>query len=179
LNLGALPSGHGGAHAWGRRVAVFVALFLALQAGYGVSRGGALERVVIDVATVKTATALIGWITPEARARADGPRIAAPGGGLNVLNGCEGTDVLFLFGAAMMVAPLAWRARLLGLAIGLPLVFALNQARVLALFYAFRSDRALFDTLHGAVAPLALVIAVGAFFAFWLGRHGAAAAARA
>ena len=156
---------------WAWRVAGFVAIFVALQWGYGASRGGKLEQLVIHEATVKTAVLLIGWITPEVGARADGPRIKAPGGGLNVLNGCEGTDVLFLLCAAMLVAPIAWRARLLGLAVGLPLVFALNQGRVLALFYAFRDDRALFDLLHGALAPLLLIVAVGAFFVLWMARH--------
>ena len=163
-------------HALFWRVGVFLAIFLALQSGYGASRGGALERAVIDVATVKSAVLLIGWITPEVGARADGPRIKAPGGGLNVLNGCEGTDVVFLLTAAMLISPLAWRWRLAGLAVGLPLVFVLNQGRVLALFYAYRSDRAWFELLHGVVAPLALIVVVGAFFAWWMSRHGGGAA---
>ncbi|EHR69820.1 Transmembrane exosortase (Exosortase_EpsH) [Burkholderiales bacterium JOSHI_001] len=155
---------------WGLRVLAFLVLFLALQAGYSSGRGGALERLVIDQATVRTAAALIDTLSPELQVRADGPRLRASGGGLNVLNGCEGTDVAFLLVAAMVVAPLSWRRRGAGLALGLPLVFALNQLRVLALFYAFRSDRTWFDLLHGAVGPLLLVLAVGLFFIVWLNR---------
>ena len=94
----------------------------------------------------------------------------AAGGGLNGLNGCEGIDVAFLLVAAMLVAPLAWRWRLAGLLLGLPLVFLLNQARVMALFFAYRSEQALFNLLNAAVAPLLLIVAVGGFFAFWLMR---------
>jgi exosortase family protein XrtM len=164
---------------WGLRVLAFLALFVALQAGYSSGRGGALERLVIDQATVRTAAVLIDTLSPELQVRADGPRLRASGGGLNVLNGCEGTDVAFLLVAALVVAPLPWRRRLAGLMLGLPLVFALNQLRVLALFYAFRSDRAWFDLLHGAVAPLLLVLAVGLFFIVWLNlgtNRGSAAA---
>lgn len=148
----------------------FLALFFALQAGYSSGRGGALERLVIEQATVRMAAVLIDTLSPELQVKADGPRLRAPGGGLNVLNGCEGTDVAFLLVAAMAVAPLPWRRRLAGLALGLPLVYALNQVRVLALFYAFRSDRSWFELLHGAVAPLVLVLAVGLFFMVWLNR---------
>jgi exosortase family protein XrtM len=155
---------------WAWRVAFFLALFLALQAGYGSQRGGAVERAVIDLATVSTAAAIVNTLSPEIGVRAVGPRLAAEGGGLNILNGCEGTDVLFLLVAAMLVAPIAWRRRALGMLVGVPLVFVLNQVRVLVLFYAFRSDRELFELLHGAVAPLVLVLVVGTFFMLWLGR---------
>lgn len=165
--------------AWGWRVAAFLALFAALQWGYSAQRGGALERLVIDVATVQSAATLIGWLTPEIGAHADGTRIKAQGGGLNVLNGCEGTDVAFLLTAAMLAAPIGWRARLLGLLAGLPLVFVLNQVRVLTLFYTYRGSRDWFDLLHGAIAPLVLVVAVGGFFTYWLGRHARRATAAA
>jgi len=155
------------------RVVVFVTLFAALQSAYSGARGGRLERAVIDVATVRTAAVLINTLSPEIGVRSEGPRLRAEGGGLNVLNGCEGIEAAFLLVAAMVVAPMAWRWRLLGLLAGLPLVFVLNQGRVLALFYAFRSDRALFDLLHGTLAPLLLIVAVGGFFTLWLTRFGA------
>lgn len=155
---------------WGWRIAVFALVFLLLQTGYGAARGSWLERAVIDTATVRTAAALIGGYAPQIGARAEGPRLVAPGGSINVLNGCEGTDILFLLCAAMLAAPIAWRHRLLGLALGVPLVFVLNQARLLALFHAFRTDPEWFAWLHGSVGPLILVLAVGLFFAAWVRR---------
>ncbi len=104
--------------------------------------------------------------------RAEGPRLAAPGGGLVVLAGCEGVDVLLLLTAAMAVAPIPWRARLAGLAAGALLTFVLNQVRVVGLFYAFRMDRELFSMLHGVVAPLAMAVLAGAFFVLWHARFG-------
>lgn len=116
-----------------------------------------IERMVINEATVKPAVMLINTWTPEARAIAVGASIKAPGGGINVLNGCEGTEVLFLLIAALVAYPMSWRFRALGVLTGTFLVYLLNQMRLLALFYSYRSDRALFDQLHGLVAPLMLI----------------------
>ena len=149
---------------------VFVLAFLALQALWGQAKGSALERLWIDTATVKTAVALINLISPDIQAIAQGPRIKAPGGGINVLNGCEGTDILFLLTAAFLAFPMSWRSRVVGLGLGVVLVYVLNEARILALFYAYRSDRALFDLLHTVVAPIILIAAAAAYFYAWAHR---------
>lgn len=161
--------------AW--RIAVFAALFVALQWSYGRAGGSALERLVIEDLTVRPAVALLGLGWPELAVRGAGSRIVSPSASINVLNGCEGTDVAFLLIAGMVVAPLAWRWRVAGLLAGLPLVFVLNQLRVLALFHALRVDPSWFERLHGIVAPLVLVLAVGLFFFFWLERFAPAVGA--
>ena len=94
--------------------------------------------------------------------------INAPGGGLNVLNGCEGTEALFLLLAAFLVAPLPWRSRFGGFLLGVGMVFVVNQLRILALFYAYRADHALFDPLHGTVAPILVILLVAGYFYGWL-----------
>ncbi|MBK8118765.1 MAG: archaeosortase/exosortase family protein [Sulfuritalea sp.] len=146
---------------------IFLVVFTSLQALWGQARGTAVERLLIQHATVGSAVALIGLMTPQIRAHADGTRIRAAGGGLNILNGCEGVEVLFLLAAAFAAAPLPARRRWLGLASGIVFVFALNQARILALFYAYRSDRSLFDLLHGTAAPVILIALTAMFFLAW------------
>ncbi len=152
------------------RVFGFLALFLLLQGAYTFAQGTRVERWVIDEATVGTAAWLIDRIAPEVGVQAVGSRLRAPGGGINILNGCEGVEVVFLVAAAMLVAPLAWRWKVLGLWLGTGWVFALNQVRVLALFFAYRHDQGWFDVLHGVVAPLVLIAATAAFFLVWLDR---------
>lgn len=146
----------------------FLLVLVVLQFAWSQARGTALERAVIDHATVGTAVGLIRMLDPQLPVVAQGARISAPGGGVNVLNGCEGTEVLFLLLAALVAAPLSLRARALGVLLGTVWVFALNQLRVVALFFSFRSDRALFDQLHGLVAPLLLIVLVLAFFVLLL-----------
>jgi exosortase family protein XrtM len=127
-----------------------------------------VERLWIHDLTVGSATALIHLLTPEVKAVAEGSRIVAPGGGLNILLGCEGTDVVFMLAAAFAVFPMAARWRLSGMACGLLWVFVLNQLRIVALFYAFRSNQGLFDLIHATIAPLLVVVLVALFFYAWL-----------
>jgi len=152
---------------------VFLLILATLQGGWSALRGSAAERAVIDLATVGTAVALVNRLTPEVAARAHGARIQAAGGGINVLNGCEGTEVLFLLWAALLAAPLSWQWRIQGAVLGAVWVFALNQVRLLALFYSYRSNRPMFDLLHGLVAPAVLVAATLLFVAWVHRRHGA------
>ncbi|MFX7938312.1 hypothetical protein ABTK47_19515, partial [Acinetobacter baumannii] len=84
-----------------------------------------IEHFIIHSVTTVTAVHLIHFFTPSIQAQALGSRIAAPGGGINILNGCEGTEVLFLLIAALLAYPFLWRSRLLGLVGGTLLVFVL------------------------------------------------------
>lgn len=145
-------------HALWRMALVFALVVAVLQWGWNEVRGTVVERTVINGATVGTAVAIINAWTPDVQARAVGSRIKAPGGGINILNGCEGTEVLFLLVAALLAYPMSWRWRAIGIVCGTALVFTLNQVRLLALFYSYRSDRALFDELHGLVMPLLLIV---------------------
>lgn len=137
---------------------------------------------VINVATVRPAAFVARHLEGNPAIVADGTHIRAPDGSINVLYGCDGTDVLMVLAAALLVAPIPWRRRLLGLCAGTAFIFALNQARVLALFYAFRRHPSWFGDLHGLVAPLIVIAATVLFFVGWIGltgknsaRHGGAA----
>jgi exosortase/archaeosortase family protein len=145
-------------------LAIFLLGFFVLQLGWNQARGTRLEHWVIDCATVRTSVALINTLTPRVSAVAHGPSILAPDGGINVRNGCEGTEVLFLLIAALLAYPFSWRVRAVGAVAGAGYVFLINQVRLLALFYSIRSDRGLFNQLHGVIAPLALILCTLMFF---------------
>lgn len=150
------------------RIAAFALVFLALQWWWSGQAGGATYRIWIETLNVGGAVELIDLIRPSALALADGSRIRAPGGGLNVLQGCDGAELLWLTTAAFAVAPLAWRWRVAGWLSGLLLAYGLNVARIVALFFAFRTDARLFDWLHNYVGPLALMGLIALHFHFWL-----------
>jgi len=153
------------------RAAIFIGMFALLQGLYGAAKDTWVERLVIDQVTVKSAAWLIHMFDSTTGVQAVGSRLHAPGGGINIINGCEGIDVVFLMVGAMLVAPISVRAKLLGVILGTALVLMLNQGRVIALFYAFRLDRSLFDMLHGVIAPLLLIMGAAGFFVLWLHRH--------
>jgi len=152
-------------------IVIFMSLFVIMQFGWSNARSTWVERLVIDEMTVKPAAWLIARITPEIPVQAIGTHIKAPGGGINILNGCDGMDVIFLLVAAMLIAPIPSQWRLLGALIGSGVIFICNQARILALFYSYRIDRPLFDLLHGMIAPILLILIATGFYVLWLGRY--------
>jgi exosortase/archaeosortase family protein len=149
------------------RIGLFLSVFAVLQLSWQALHGSRFERFVVDECTVRPAAYIASLLTPDIGVRAEGSSLRAPGGGLNILNGCEGIEALLLLLAAFAVAPVSSRSRALGMLCGVAVVFLVNQARVLTLFYAFRADRALFDRLHSTVTPIAVVLFVGAYFYAW------------
>jgi exosortase/archaeosortase family protein len=155
------------------RVIAAVAIFCGLQLGWQALGDTRIHRWVVDDATVGVAVAIVNHVTPAVNAQARGITMHAVGGGLNIVNGCEGTETWFMLCSAFVVAPLARRARFAGLALGTLVVFGINQLRVLALFYAIRNDAELFNLLHAVIGPIAVVLAVAGFFYGWMMHHAA------
>jgi exosortase family protein XrtM len=154
-----------------RVLLVFLAVFFALQYAWEMGRDTAVERLFIDELTVRPAAWIIDWLWPAFQVHAEGHRLVAAAGRLNILNGCEGMETLFLLAAAFIAYPFAWRMRLLGLIVGTLLVFALNQMRIAVLWHAFLHHRAWFGVLHGTVLPVLLVAVCLVFFLVLLGRE--------
>jgi exosortase/archaeosortase family protein len=154
--------------AW-MRIFIFLVCYAALQGIYAQCTGTAVEQFFLVNAGSQSAAAVMGALQPALGAQAVGTRITASGGGgINIGNGCEGTDIYFLLVAAFAAVAMSWRQRILGLGLGLTLAFILNQARIIALFHAYRSDQALFDMLHTTLAPVLLIIAIALYFHAWL-----------
>jgi exosortase family protein XrtM len=151
-----------------KRLLAFVLLFTAMYVALSQTWADGLSHWIIDLATVEPAAWIARHVTGQADIVAAGSHLTSPQASINVLYGCEGSDVLMLLASALLVAPAPWRDRLLGLAAGTAFVFALNQVRVLALYFTLRDHRAWFGLLHGLIAPLVVVVLVAAFFLTWL-----------
>lgn len=150
------------------RAALFLGIFAVLQVCWQSQEHSAVYRVLIEDGVVAPAGYLIRMLTPDIPVVAMGHTLRRPGGGINVVNGCDGMETQFLLIAAFAAAPLTRRARLTGGLIGVLVVCALNEARILALFYSQDGHPELFDVLHGFLAPLIMILAVGAYFCAWL-----------
>ena len=146
---------------------VFMLTFCILQFSYQSGRGGIVEHLVIDVATVYPSTALINFIDPGKQATSSGQRILSPQGSLSILNGCEGTETLFLLAAAIVAFRASCRSKLKGMLLGTCLVYCLNQARIVALFFAAGENRHWFDMIHGYIAPSLIIMLSSVFFLWW------------
>lgn len=87
---------------------------------------------------------------------------------VQLLNVCNGTDILMLFAAAVLAFPCPWRRRALGLLVGLPLLVAVNLLRVGGLFLTGRHLPGLFATSHLFVWQAGLVLVTVVAFAAYL-----------
>ncbi len=150
------------------RLLAFVALFAAMYTALSRAWNKGVSHWVIDWATVKPAAWIARQISGHADILADGSHLRSMSASINILYGCEGTDVLMLLASALLVAPASFRDRLIGLAAGTVFVFAINQVRVLTLFFSVQRYPTWFGPLHGLIAPLAVVVLVVVFFLGWL-----------
>lgn len=144
----------------------FLIVFGVLYGLYAAARGTVVERLLIDTLTVRPSAAIVNWISPGEAVTANGHRLVSAKARLSVLNGCEGTESLLLLIAAIAAFSAPWRAKLVGMLLGTVMIYAINQGRIIALYYALRHERAWFEALHGFVAPT-LIILIGALFFMW------------
>jgi len=145
-----------------RFVAVFIAIFAACQLTAVSSR-----IYIADWLVAAPAGWTLAALFPTDEVSVVANRITSTRARLNILPGCEGTELFFLLIAGVLATPARWRGKLSGLGIGLSLAFALNQIRVAVLYWVVRDHAAQFELVHGYLAPTALVIGLGVFFHIW------------
>jgi exosortase family protein XrtM len=148
-------------------VAFFLAIFGALDYGYYLTRDTAVESLLVDTLTVRPAAAIINIVAPAVSATASGNSLITPSGRINIDEGCEGSEGMFLLIAAVLPFPARRLSKFIAVAGGVALMFGLNQLRILALVLSLRWHREWFESLHGLIAPTFIVIAGCIFFFVW------------
>ena len=125
-----------------------------------------IGALVSNVGTWMEVTALSYFVANHASASASG-FVAAAGFLPNALLGPVGGAWADRFDRRRII--IAVNAAAVVIAGSVAVVVATGHAtpRVLALFYSFRYDRALFAQLHSLVAPLLMVVATALFFMAW------------
>jgi exosortase family protein XrtM len=148
-------------------VVLFLAIFGALDYAYYLTRGTVVEYLLIDTLTVRPAAAVINAAAPAVSARARGNSLFTQFGSVNVLEGCEGSDGMFLLIAAVLPFPASRLSKLVGVVGGVSLMYAMNQLRILALVLTLHWRPDWFASLHGLIAPSCIVVAGCIFFFAW------------
>lgn len=145
------------------RIAAFFLCFTFLQLGWQGLHDGPVHAWVVQDGLLRPAAAILNLFQPDLGVTVQGTTLrGSSGGGLHIVNGCEGVEAHFLFLSALLVAPR--RGRCLGCAIvsGTLVLQVLNILRVVGLFAAFRHNPALFAQLHALVMPLVTVLVAAA-----------------
>lgn len=160
-----------------RFAAVFFVAFFLLQWAYQALNNTAIYHFYIEKLTVRPSAAFIGLIAPADGVIAQAHRLVWQSGRLSVLNGCDGAEAMALLIAAFIAIAGPYRMRLSGIVIGVLLIYGLNQGRIVALYFAARHDKHLFELIHGLAGPLVIIALACLFFAWWIGRDGSKAPA--
>jgi exosortase H (IPTLxxWG-CTERM-specific) len=105
-----------------------------------------------------------------AGATASGSLVQSPRFSINISMGCEGVEASSLFMAGVLAFPTLWRAKLIGLAIGVPLIHAINLARLVGLYYAGIYLPSIVEEVHVYVAQTIVILLSTAILIFWLER---------
>ncbi len=115
----------------------------------------------------KLAEKTINTITPDRNIRAINHSLISSKAKLNIVRGCDGSGVLFMLTAAIIGFGASLRKTVIGLALGITTVYAINQIRIVGLYYVIEYNRAWFPPLHTYYAPTLIILLVAAFFLFW------------
>jgi archaeosortase B (VPXXXP-CTERM-specific) len=132
-------------------------IFVVLLAAFHVSLTvGERLWAVVDAATAS----LLAWSLSlfGLSARADGSLVMSSLCSVKIIRECTAVHPIAIFCAAVVAYPLSWRARLLGLAAGSPILLLVNQVRLVSLCYIDRWYPSALETAHMVVWQSLIVL---------------------
>ncbi len=99
-----------------------------------------------------------------------GPTVMSTKNGfaVTILAGCNGVEAMIVLIAAMLAFPAPWKHRLVGIAVGIVAIQALNLARIVSLFYLGQWDREVFEWAHLYVWQVLVMIDALVVWLVWL-----------
>jgi exosortase family protein XrtM len=144
--------------------AVFYGLFYA---AYFAVPDRLLVREVYEPTLVAPAGVLVNLISASEQATWADNRLQSRRAILDVVRGCDGIGLLLLLTAAVLAFPAPWRLKLVGVLGGWLVMYLLNLARIVGLYFVVAYQGAWFIPLHTLLIPGALVLLGGLYFHLW------------
>lgn len=88
-----------------------------------------------------------------------GTIISGHGFSVSISVGCDGIEPTFLFITAVLIFPMLWSKKIIGILVGTFFLMTLNLVRIISLFWAGIYNQRLFDILHVEVWQFLFIIA--------------------
>ena len=89
---------------------------------------------------------------------------------VNIKNGCNGVEAMVILLAAIVAFPASWRARGIGLGLGIVVVQIVNLIRVVALFLTGAYLPKLFDSSHTVIWQTIVILSAVLLWMYWANR---------
>lgn len=90
------------------------------------------------------------------------------GEGVVIEAGCNGVEACIILVAALAAYPAGWRTKLVGLALGLVAVQAVNLLRIISLFYLVQWSKPLFEFAHLYLWQALIMLDVVVVWLLWM-----------
>ncbi len=155
-----------------RREITFLVLFLAVLGGsFALISLNWVNDHVIEPFTADVARAsgaglnLLGQQVTLQGTIIQGHRFA-----VNIRNGCNGVEAMLIYLAAVLAFPASWRARLLGLGLGVVAIQLVNLVRVIALYLTGVYFPKIFDASHTVIWQSIVILFGVLLWILWANR---------
>ena len=87
---------------------------------------------------------------------------------VNVEEGCDAVAPAILYVVSILVFPMKWRFKWIGLMAGLATIFILNIIRILTLFLTGVYAQSLFDLMHVEIWQALFIVFIVVMWLYWL-----------
>jgi exosortase H (IPTLxxWG-CTERM-specific) len=148
---------------------LFAAIFGICYFIFGLTQGVRMGIIKPYTVVLAKAVALIINLFGAAAIATDSV-VQSPKFTLSIAMGCDGVEATCLFLAGVMAFPTSWRARLVGLALGIPLIQLINVGRLVGLYYAGIFLPSVIEEVHIYVAQAIVIFLSTAILIYWLER---------
>jgi archaeosortase B (VPXXXP-CTERM-specific) len=150
-----------------RFVGLFALYLAAITVGYPWLTKRALSFVeAITAATAVIGTAILSLVTDEASR--SGSLMQLGTFGVLIVEECTGIFEMLIFMAAVLAYPTGWRDKLMGFALGIPLLYLFNLARILVLLWVGRFHNELFEFMHIYFWQATLILMITSVWLLWI-----------
>ncbi|MEM6794128.1 MAG: exosortase H [Acidobacteriota bacterium] len=158
-----------------RQELIFVSLFIAILAGGFtlISLQPVNDNAIVPFTAGVAKASGVALNVIGQGITMDGTRIRNERFAVNIKNGCNGVETMIIFLAAVISFPAPWKARAVGLVIGILAIQAVNLIRVVALFLTGAYFPEFFDSSHTVVWQTIVILSGVLLWIFWANRFAA------
>ncbi|MGA2242545.1 MAG: exosortase H [Verrucomicrobiota bacterium] len=114
----------------------------------------------------RMASAVCNWFGQHTSAKE--ATIASARFSLGIAPSCDGSEVLAIFGAAVLAFPAPFRRKIPGILLGAVILAAVNFIRIVSLFLVGVYFHNAFDRMHVEVWPAIFILAAIVLWAVWI-----------
>ena len=130
----------------------FFLLFLLIQAGlFGIELLGPVQASLVMPFTgllADTSALLVKLFDTNVIAYDNIIQSTSNGFGVAIMPGCNGVEAVIILIAAILAFPAPWKAKLIGLCVGIVAIQAVNLIRIISLFYLGQWNMKWFEFSH-------------------------------